>query len=168
MSNNLYVVATEARSGKSAIILGVMEMLLRKIDRVGFFRPIISDAKDQDHDINLISSYFDLGIPYDKMYGFTATEADDLVSLGRRTELIEGIINKYNELSDSCDFVLCEGTDFVSSAAAFEFDINAEISKNLSCPVLLVTNAHKKSTDDIVRSVEVALKSLSGKKCHTI
>ncbi|NOR05950.1 MAG: hypothetical protein GQ575_06555 [Deltaproteobacteria bacterium] len=35
MSNNLYVVATEARSGKSAIILGVMEMLLRKIDRVG-------------------------------------------------------------------------------------------------------------------------------------
>ncbi len=168
MSNNLYVVATEARSGKSAIILGVMEMLLRKIDRVGFFRPIISDTKDQDHDISLVSSYFDLGIQYDKMYGFTATEANNLVSLGRQTELIEGIINKYNQLSDSCDFVLCEGTDFVSSAAAFEFDINAEISKNLSCPVLLVTNAYQKSTDDIVLSVDVALKSLSGKKCHTI
>ncbi|PXF58157.1 MAG: phosphate acetyltransferase [Deltaproteobacteria bacterium] len=168
MSNNLYVVATEARSGKSAIILGVMEMLLRKIDRVGFFRPIISDTKDQDHDINLVSSYFDLRIPYDKMYGFTGTEAGNLVSLGKQAEMIEGIINKYNQLSDGSDFVLCEGTDFMSSAAAFEFDINAEISKNLSCPVLLVTNAHKKSTDDIVRSVEVALKSLSGKKCHTI
>ncbi|MEA1867794.1 MAG: phosphate acetyltransferase [Thermodesulfobacteriota bacterium] len=168
MSNNLYVVATEARSGKSAIILGVMEMLLRKIDRVGFFRPIILDTKDQDHDINLVSSYFDLGIPYDKMYGFAATDAGNLVSLGKQVEMIDGIINKYNQLSDGCDFVLCEGTDFVSSAAAFEFDINAEISKNLSCPVLLVTNAHRKSTDDIVRSVEVALKSLSGKKCHTI
>ena len=168
MSNNLYIVATEARSGKSAIILGVMEMLLRKIDRVGFFRPIISGAHDHDHDINLISSYFDLRIPYDKMYGFTSTEVDNLISLGRRTEIIEGIINKYNQLSDSCDFVLCEGTDFVSSAAAFEFDINAEISRNLSCPVLLVTNAYHKSTEDIVRSVEVALKSLSGKKCHTI
>jgi phosphate acetyltransferase len=168
MSNNLYITATEARSGKSAVILGVMEILLRKIDRVGFFRPIISDVKDQDHDINLVSSHFDLGIPYDKMYGFTGTEAGDLVSSGKQTEMIEEIINKYNQLSDSCDFVLCEGTDFVSSAAAFEFDINAEISKNLSCPVLLVTNAYQKSTDDIVRSVEVALKSLSGKRCHTI
>ena len=168
MSNNLYVAATEARSGKSAVILGVMEMLLRKIDRVGFFRPIISDVKDQDHDINLVSSHFDLGIPYEKMYGFTGTEAANLVSLGRQTEMIEGIINKYNQLSDGCDFVLCEGTDFVSSSAAFEFDINAEISKNLSCPVLLVTNAYRKGTDDIVRSVEVTLKSLIGKRCHTI
>ncbi len=168
MSNSLYVTATEARSGKSAIILGVMEMLLRKIDRVGFFRPIISDVKDQDHDINLVSSHFELGIPYDKMYGFTGTEASNLVSLGKQTEMLEGIINKYNQLNDICDFVLCEGTDFVSSIAAFEFDINAEISKNLSCPVLLVTNAYQKGMEDTVRSVEVALKSLSGKRCHTI
>ncbi|MDL1957777.1 MAG: phosphate acetyltransferase [Deltaproteobacteria bacterium] len=168
MSNSLYITATEARSGKSAIILGLMEMLLRKIDRVGFFRPIISDVKDQDHDINLVSSHFELGIPYDKMYGFTGTKASNLVSLGKQTEMLEGIINKYNQLNDICDFVLCEGTDFVSSVAAFEFDINAEISKNLSCPILLVTNAYQKGMEDTVRSVEVALKSLSGKRCHTI
>jgi phosphate acetyltransferase len=168
MSNCLYITATEARSGKSAIILGLMEMLLRKIDRVGFFRPIISDVKDQDHDINLVSSHFELGIPYDKMYGFTGTEASNLVSLGKQAEMLEGIINKYNQLNDICDFVLCEGTDFVSSVAAFEFDINAEISKNLSCPILLVTNAYQKGMEDTVRSVEVALKSLSGKRCHTI
>ena len=41
MSNNLYITGTEARSGKSVVSLGVMEMLLRKIERVGFFRPII-------------------------------------------------------------------------------------------------------------------------------
>ena len=171
MSNNLYITATEARSGKSAVILGVMEMLLRKIDRVGFFRPIINvdpGLNDPDHDIVLVSSHFNLKIPYDQMYGFTGTEAGNLVSSGRQTEMIEGIIFKYNQLSNSCNFMLCEGTDFASSSAAFEFDINAEISKNLSCPVLLVTNAYQKSTDDTVRSVEVALESLSRKKCHTI
>jgi phosphate acetyltransferase len=171
MSNSLYITATEARSGKSAVILGVMEMLLRKIDRVGFFRPIINvdpGLNDLDHDIVLISSHFNLKIPYDQMYGFTGTEASNLVSSGKQNEMIEGIINKYNQLSNSCNFMLCEGTDFVSSAAAFEFDINAEISKNLSCPVLLVTNAYQKSTADTVRSVEVALESLSRKKCHTI
>lgn len=171
MSNNLYITATEARSGKSAVILGVMEMLLRKIDRVGFFRPIINvdpGLNDPDHDIVLVSSHFNLKIPYDQMYGFTGTEAGNLVSSGRQTEMIEGIIFKYNQLSNSCNFMLCEGTDFASSSAAFEFDINAEISKNLSCPVLLVTNAYQKSTDDTVRSVEVALESLNRKKCHTI
>ncbi|OEU78544.1 MAG: phosphate acetyltransferase [Desulfobacterales bacterium C00003060] len=168
MSNNLYITATEARSGKSAITLGVMEMLLRKIDRVGFFRPIIRGLNGPDADINLISSHFDLKIPYDQMYAFTRTEANNLISLGKRAEILEGVIKKYDQLRGNCDFVLCEGTDYASSAAAFDFDINAEISKNLSCPVLLVANAHQKSTDDAVRSVEVALESLSEKKCHTI
>ncbi len=168
MSNSLYITATEARSGKSAITLGVMEMLLRKIDRVGFFRPIISDLSDPDADINLISSHFNLRIPYDQMYAFTGTAASNLVSLGRQAEILEGVIKKFDQLRDNCDFVLCEGTDFASSTAAFEFDINAEISKNLSCPVLLVANSRQKSTDDAVRSVEVALESLSEKKCHTI
>jgi len=168
MSNSLYITATKARSGKSAITLGVMEMLLRKIDRVGFFRPIIPGISDRDDDINLISSYFKLKIPYDQMYGFTGTEASNLVSLGKESEVIEGIIKKYDQLRKICDFILCEGTDFASSTAAFEFDINAEISKNLGCPVLLVANAHQRSMDGTVRSVEMAIDSLGEMGCHTI
>ena len=176
MSNNLYITATKARSGKSAISLGVMELLLRKIDRVGFFRPIVPDLKsglkpgqkERDDDIHLICSYFDLKIPYDKMYGLTGKEAIEMVSLGREAEVIEEIIKKYDQLKEFCDFILCEGTDFASSTAAFEFDINAEISKNLACPVLLVANAYRKNTDDAVRSVEFALESLTNKGCQTI
>ena len=36
MADSLYITATESRSGKSAISLGVMEMLARKICKVGF------------------------------------------------------------------------------------------------------------------------------------
>jgi phosphate acetyltransferase len=67
-----------------------------------------------------------------------------------------------------CDFVLCEGTDFVSSTAAFELDINAAISKNLGSPVLLVANANQKSLEQTTRSAELALDSLSDKGCLTI
>jgi len=59
MSKNLFITATEARSGKSAISLGIMELLLRKIDRVAFFRPLINSDKKgrkKDNDINLIAS----------------------------------------------------------------------------------------------------------------
>jgi phosphate acetyltransferase len=171
MSDSLYITATEARSGKSAISLGVMEMLLRKIDKVVFFRPIVngeSDSGNLDHDIHLISSQFNLEIPYDKMYGCTLTEAKNLVSKGREGEVIESILRKFNPLAEKYDFVLCEGTDFSSSSASFEFDINAEVSRNLGCAVLLVANAYQKSRDETLRSAELALESLSDKGCQTI
>ncbi len=45
MANKLYVAGTEARSGKSAIILGMMELLTRNVKKVAFFRPLT----DADH-----------------------------------------------------------------------------------------------------------------------
>ncbi|MBW2491535.1 MAG: phosphate acetyltransferase [Deltaproteobacteria bacterium] len=171
MADNLFITATEARSGKSLVSLGIMEMLLRKIDKVGFFRPIINTDPapgKQDNDIELISSHFKLEFPYEKMYGFTTKETADLISQGRENEILEGVIKKYTELKKSCDFVLCEGTDYASSSSAFELDINAEISKNLGAPVLLVSNAYQKSVDDAIRSIELSFESLREKGCKII
>jgi phosphate acetyltransferase len=171
MSKGLFITATEARSGKSAVSLGVMEMLLRKIEKVGFFRPLINaypGVEGLDNDINLISSHFKLGIPYEKMYGYTTAEASNLISLGKEDEILEGILQKCNQLKETCDFVLCEGTDFASSSAAFELDINAETGKNLGFPVLLVANAYSKTMEETVGSIEMALDSLGEKGCHTI
>ncbi len=171
MSNNLYITATEARSGKSAISLGVMEMLLRNFESVGFFRPLINvdSASDAiDHDIELIRSHFKFQIPYENMFGYTASEVNRLFADGKEDEVLEGIINKYEQLAQTCHFVLCEGTDFASSSASFEFDINAEISRNLGCSVLLVANAYRKSIDETVRSIELALESFSEKGCRPL
>ena len=77
MSNSLYITATEARSGKSLICLGVMEMLIRKLDHVSFFQPIIDvdpASEERDNGIHLIASRFNLKTPYEKMYGITKEE----------------------------------------------------------------------------------------------
>jgi len=171
MSNSLYITSTEARSGKSAICLGTMETLLRKIDKVGFFRPIIKGSPGEnvkDHDIQLISSRFNLGIPYEKMIGYTAAEAADMIGMKKDQELFEGIITKYRQLAETCQFILCEGTDFASSLAALEFDINAEIIRNLGSSVLLVANAHLKGIDETIQSIETALESLNERGCQPV
>jgi phosphate acetyltransferase len=171
MSNSLYITSTEARSGKSAICLGTMETLLRKIDKVGFFRPIIKGSPDEnamDHDIELISSRFSLGIPYEKMIGYTAAEAAHMIGMKRDEELMEGIITKFRQLAETCQFILCEGTDFASSLAALEFDINAEIIRNLGSSVLLVANAHLKGIDETIQSIETALESLNERGCQPV
>lgn len=168
MANNLFITSTEARSGKSLISLGIMELLLRNIEKVAFFRPFVNIERspDKQHtDLVLISSYFNLEIPYDKMYAFTTREADNLVALGKQEELIEGIINKYKALEKDYDFILCEGTDFEGSIASFEVDINAEVINNLGCPVLPVINAHMKTTGETMLAMEMAVASLTERGC---
>ena len=168
MSRNLYVTATEARSGKSAVSLGLAEMLLQNVKNLGFFRPFIRDGPGATNDINLISSYFNLKIPYQEMYAYTASEAIKLASLGKQDELIAGIIDKYKKLEEKCDFILCEGTDFRLSTKTFEFDINAQIAELLSCPVILVANAYRKTEDATLQSIEMALESLAVKGVNVV
>jgi phosphate acetyltransferase len=169
MADNLYVTSTEPRSGKSAISLGLMEMLIRNVDRVAFFRPFIQAGHDQkDNDINLISSYFKINIPYQEMYGYTADKANQLISTGRYEELLEGIVAKYKALEEKSDFVLVEGTDFQGSTSAFEFDINADVANNLGCPVILVAKANERSQEDVAQSIEITLDSLADKNSNVL
>ncbi len=169
MAKNLYITSTESRSGKSAICLGIMELLVRNINRVGFFRPLIREKTGKpDNDIDLISKYFKLDVPYDDMYGCTIAEANELIALGKQDELIERIFNKYNRIENDYDFVLCEGTDFEGSTSSLEFDINAEVANNFGCPVLLVATAHNKTPGETFNSIEVTVESLNEKGCKIL
>jgi len=170
MSSGLYITATQAGAGKSAIALGVMEMLFRKLEHIGFFRPIITkDPEDAwDLDIELMSSQYNLDRPYATMYGVTQNEANQLLSHGKKDELLEKIIEKYNDAREKCRFILCEGTDFVSSTTGVEFDINATIIQNLNCPVLLVADAHNKSMEEAATLTSMTLDSLGSKGCHIL
>jgi phosphate acetyltransferase len=116
----------------------------------------------------LFSTYFKLGIPHEKMYAYSVTEANKLISYGRKDELLDGIVTAYKELEKEHDFILCEGIEIEGSSASFEFDINAEISTNLGCPVLLVANAHGKTVEDTVQSVKVYNKAFAQKGCEVI
>jgi phosphate acetyltransferase len=165
MAKNLFIIATEGRSGKSAICLGVMQLLLKDVQRVAFFRPIISGSltDKMDHDINLILSHFSLNMKYEETYAYTLDQARDMINQGKHTILLENILAKFKELEAKHDFVLCEGTDFMAGDAAFEYDINAEIAANLGCPVILIANGLDKDADRLVSTTQIAIDTFSEK-----
>jgi phosphate acetyltransferase len=171
MSRNLYVAGTEPRSGKSAIILGLMELLSRNVKKVLFFRPLIDadhGAGERDNTLTLIKSQYHLCTSYEEMYAFTVAEASQLIAMGRDAELHEGILNKYNVLAEKADFVLCEGIEMIGAVAPFDFEINIAISNNLGCPLLLVAGGKMRSVDEIIRSVKVYHETLVEHGCDLV
>ncbi len=161
MSNNLYITATEERSGKSVIVLGIMQMLMNQLHRVAFFRPIINDSVEdkQDHDITLVVDYFKLEQEYESCYGCTLKTAYEMINSGREDDLHDLIFQKYRDIADEYDFVLIEGTDFRGQDTTFESEINGDIAANLGAPVVLVSSGRKKTVEEMIRQVQVSIDS---------
>ena len=76
MNKGVYIATTEPNSGKSIISLGLMQSLLGKVAKVGYFRPIIDDVEPGkiDNHINTISTYFDLDIKFEEAYAFSRSQ----------------------------------------------------------------------------------------------
>jgi phosphate acetyltransferase len=168
MSTSLYITATEKKSGKTSVVLGLTELALRHAEKPGFFRPIIDSGLGAIDDIKLIASRFDSDIPVEEMYAFTWDQVLELIAQEKTDELWRGIIDIYHRLEEKHDFILCEGTDFNASSTVFEFDINAAIADVLGSPVLLVANSHQKTIDKTLQSIEMAHTSLADKGCRVI
>lgn len=171
MAGSIYIATSEAHSGKSLITLGLIELSLRKTSKVGIFRPIIHQrgtAGQRDDHLDLILSHFNLNLDFKDCYAFTREEAADLVGHGKIDELIERVISVYKNVEDQCDFVLIEGTDFLGESAAFEFDLNAIIAKNLRSPVLIVESGIDAAAHETLRNVNLAVDSFLAKECHVM
>lgn len=164
MSKNLYIATMEARGGKSVVALGIMELLSRRLNRIGFFRPVIPDV-ERDNNIELILSRYGLKLPYDKMYAYRHEDAQHMVAVGQYDALLKNILNKYKVLESQCDFILCEGTDYTGVSSAFEFDFNAEVANNLGCPILALLNGRGKSPTDIIEGIEFANEFFDSRGC---
>ena len=174
MASSVYVTTPEAHCGKSLLCLGILEMVLRKTQRVGVFRPIISGepAKNQpprDKNIDLLLTHFNLDWPYEATYAFHKREARDMLTQGRYDELLDTIIDKYKAMERECDFVLCEGTDFTDEAAAFDVNINVDIAKNLGCPVLILGRGDQsRSLDDTISPLQLTYDSFRERDCEVL
>ncbi len=168
MANNLYIAAAEAESGKSLVVLGLMELLARHVQRIGFFRPVVASDINMDHHIRLFSERYKLSFSYEAMYGMTGRRAVDLMQAGDNDSVFTEILDKYKKLEKECDFILIEGTDFRGSLTQFEFDFNVRFANNLGAPMLAVINGKGKSVSLITDNLKIVKGILAQEKCSQI
>ena len=160
LARNLYITAMEPESGKSVVALGLMELLSAKVERLGFFRPIVSVRNEADASIELLRRRYHLAASTEEMYALSQDEAS---SIGDYEALRTRVVEAYKALERSCDFVLCEGTDFTGAAPALDFGLNADLANELGAPVLVVVRGNLPPAT--AASVRVARESLQHKGC---
>ncbi len=158
MSKAVYIATIEPNSGKSIVVLGLMRMLLGKVAKVGYFRPIIDDLPEDevDNHINTVVSHFELDINFKNAYAFTRSEVLQKYNQGKPNDVLEGIIKKFKNLEEKFDFILVEGTDFSDEGSIIEFDINVIIAKNLGIPSIVVASGKDKSLEETSGTLKLA------------
>ena len=97
MSKTLYITAAGPHSGKSAIALGVMQLLSTQTSKIAVFRPIIAQPEfdKKDSAINLFLEYFKLEQNYCDTFAYTEDEAYDIINRDSKSALEESILKKF-------------------------------------------------------------------------
>lgn len=161
MNKAIYIATIESNSGKSIITLGLMRLLLGKMARVGYFRPVINDFPEgqRDNHIETILSHFNLPMSYEEAYAFTRSEVVLKNSRNEDDEVLDTLIDKFKSLESRFDYVLVEGTDFEGEGAIIEWDMNVLIAKNLGIPTIIISNGIGKSMNEFVNALKLACDS---------
>jgi phosphate acetyltransferase len=170
MTKSVFIATSEPYSGKSIVALGLINMLLGKAQKIGYFKPIINfDPREKkDPHIETIVEHFGLPINYEDTYAFTRRKAMRQIESDSQGEMINTIISKYKKLEEEYDFTVIEGSDFVGEGAAFEFDTNVSIARNLSTPVIIVVSGENKTTAQVVNSVLSVLHNFISREVQVV
>ena len=170
MTKTIFIATTEPYSGKSIVALGIVNMLLGKAKKVGYFKPIINeDSKDKkDVDIETIVQYFNLPIAYEDTFAFTRQQALRQMETENRGEMINTIIRKVKKLEEQYDFTVIEGSDFLGEGTAFEFETNITIAKNLNAPVVIVVSGENKTTPQMVNTVQAMIRNFKSREVQVL
>lgn len=170
MSKAIYIASSEPNSGKSVIILGLMNLLVGRIKSIAYFKPVVNEPAEKSKDIHIetILSQFGLKIQYTDTYAFTYDELLHHRSEGSNSLIIDTIISKFKKLEETHDFVVVEGTSFNGDGASFEFDYNIDIAKNLGIPLILITKGDNSTPEETGNSILSAYQTLHDKEVQVL
>lgn len=168
MTQNIYIAGVEQGSGKSAIVLTLMELLSGETSKLGFFRPLVHQNVKQDKLIKLVIDRYHLQFSYESMYGCTTEVARELLASNRYDELLKIILRKYKNLESQCDRVLCVGPNFNEEQLSMETDFNADVANNLGCLLIPILRGYGRSVNAIIDATVSYRQSLKDHDCDIL
>lgn len=153
MARSIYIVSAEGNTGKSTIALGVLDTLVRSIERVGVFRPIARSTTERDYVLELLLKHDGIDLDYDECVGVSYEEVHNHPDAALST-----IVERYKAVEAKCNAVVILGSDYTDIGSPTELGYNARIAANLGAPVVLVLGGRvndrpQARTPDVLRQL---------------
>ena len=164
-TKSLFISAREINAGTLFISMGMMEIIKRKLHRVAFFRPIISNKDVVDGDIEFMREHYALDVSYEDSYGFDTEYVEDMIAQNKTKQLVNQLLTKFKKLEKEYDFVLCEGIRLSFLNANINFDINIKLAQNFGSPYVNIINAKYDTAKEIFESIEIENETLESQGC---
>ncbi|NTS42310.1 phosphate acetyltransferase [Flavisolibacter sp. BT320] len=170
MTKNVFIASAEPYSGKSIVSLGLVNMLLGKAQKVGYFKPIINPDPNEKKDVHIdtITSFFGLPHAYNDSYAFTRQQALKMFEMENQGALIDTVIHKIKKLEETHDFILIDGSDFVGEGTSFELEANISIAKNVNAPVIIVVSGDHKTVPQVLNAALTIWRSFEARELQVI
>jgi phosphate acetyltransferase len=162
MARSLYITSAEGHSGKSTVALGVLDTLLRGVERVGVFRPVARSTEERDFVLDLLLSHDGVTLDYDECVGVSYEEVHDDPDAA-----LSRIVDRFKAIERKCDTVVIVGSDYTDVATPTELAYNARIAANLGAPVLLVLTGREpdesraRTANELKQVAELSLPELA-------
>jgi len=152
VATSVYLASSEGLSGKSAIALGLLDQLSRRVGRVGVFRPIVR-AKDAagDHVLDLLLSRLeaDLSAQVASGVGYDDVHADGAAAMST-------IVERFHAVAERFEAMLVLGSDYTDVTSPTEFSYNARVAANLDAPMLLVITGAGRTPEQVRTAADAA------------
>ncbi|MDD3463071.1 MAG: phosphate acetyltransferase [Sulfurospirillaceae bacterium] len=164
-TKSLYISSLEPSAGSLVVVIGFMELLKGKLGKVAFFRPVIQNEKELDHDISFMLEKYNLDIKYEEAYGCTVREVEESIAENRYNELMENLIEQFKNLEKNYDFVLVEGLNQSFFSNTLDFDVNLDFAKNFSSPFISVLKGKEKTAKDVIGEIHIEADTIKSSGC---
>ena len=138
MARIVYLVEHGPGSGKSAVALGLAELLSRKVPRIGVFRPFV-DGAAPDPTLALLRSRYHIGLEHRELFGVTAADAAGMLAAGDGEGLVGRIVERFRPIARDHDAVVVIGSDLDDEQSP-TLALNARLANEFGAVVVVVVN----------------------------
>lgn len=160
MAQSIYVASMEGHTGKSTVALGLVNVLLGNVQKVGVFRPVVRAGAERDRVLELLLSFLP-NLRYEDCVGVTY---DDVHA--NPEDALARIIDRYRALAHDLDIVVVVGSDYTDIAGPAELEYNSRIAANLGASVLLVVRALERSPVEVLQATLLAVEEIKSNHAH--
>lgn len=166
MTRSVYVTGIDRSDGRQVVELGVMELLTRRVDRVGVFRPLVHDGPDRMFE--LLRSRFRLSQDATTVHGMDYHEASALQAERGTDELVSTLVDRFHRVARDYDVVLVLGTDFAATQLPDELALNARLANEFGAAVIPVVGGRGQSAESVLAETRNAHRAYQGLGCDVL